>query len=37
MLIPLAFNKRRQMGHDILSRTAVVDEKHLNIQKHTPA
>jgi hypothetical protein len=25
------------MGHDILSRTAVVDEKHLNIQKHTPA
>lgn len=37
MLIPLAFNKRRQMAHDILSRTAVVDEKHLNIQKHTPA
>jgi uncharacterized RDD family membrane protein YckC len=30
MLIPLFFNKRRQMGHDLLSRTAVIDEKYLN-------
>ena len=25
----LFFNKRRQMGHDLLSRTAVIDEKYL--------
>jgi uncharacterized RDD family membrane protein YckC len=29
MLIPLLFNKRRQMGHDLLSRTAVIDETKL--------
>jgi len=29
----LFFNKRRQMGHDMMSRTAVVDEKMANIQK----
>lgn len=33
MLIPLFFNKRRQMGHDLLSRTAVIDEKYLNTQE----
>jgi uncharacterized RDD family membrane protein YckC len=27
----LFFNKRRQMGHDLLSRTAVIDEKYLNM------
>lgn len=26
-LAPLLFNKRRQMGHDLMSRSAVVDEK----------
>jgi uncharacterized RDD family membrane protein YckC len=31
MLVPLFFNKRRQMGHDLLSRTAVIDEKHLKV------
>lgn len=29
ILIPLFFNKRRQMGHDLLSRTAVIDETQL--------
>ncbi|MEZ7843210.1 MAG: RDD family protein [Opitutales bacterium] len=29
ILIPLLFNKRRQMGHDLLSRTAVIDETQL--------
>jgi len=28
----LFFNKRRQMGHDMMSRTAVIDEKCINIQ-----
>ena len=28
--IALFFNKRRQLGHDWMSRTAVVDEKYLN-------
>lgn len=27
----LFFNKRRQMGHDLLSRTAVIDEKYLKV------
>jgi uncharacterized RDD family membrane protein YckC len=31
MLIPLFFNKRRQMGHDLLSRTAVIDETQLQV------
>ncbi len=26
----ILFNKRRQMGHDVLSRTAVVDERYIN-------
>jgi uncharacterized RDD family membrane protein YckC len=29
----LFFNKRRQLGHDLFSRTAVVDEKYVNLQK----
>ena len=29
-LATLFFNKRRQMGHDLMSRTAVVDEKFIN-------
>lgn len=29
-LVPLFLNKRRQMGHDLLSRTAVIDEKLAN-------
>ena len=29
-LIALLFNKRRQMGHDLLCRTAVVDERYLS-------
>ncbi len=29
-LIALFFNKRRQMGHDLLCRTAVVDERYLS-------
>ena len=29
--IALFFNKRRQLGHDWFSRTAVVDEKYLNL------
>ena len=28
-LVTLFFNKRRQMGHDMMSRTAVIDEKLL--------
>lgn len=28
-LCALFFNRRRQLGHDLLSRTAVIDEKHL--------
>ncbi|MDQ8207434.1 RDD family protein [Coraliomargarita sp. SDUM461003] len=31
-LATLFFNKRRQMGHDMMSRTAVIDEKNVNIQ-----
>jgi uncharacterized RDD family membrane protein YckC len=31
----LFFNQRRQMGHDLLSRTAVIDEKYLNLQEKT--
>lgn len=31
-LIALFFNKRRQMGHDMMSRTAVIDEKFVNMQ-----
>jgi len=27
------FNKRRQMGHDLLSRTAVVDERYIHLEK----
>lgn len=27
----LFFNKRRQLGHDLLARSAVIDEKHLKI------
>jgi uncharacterized RDD family membrane protein YckC len=27
--VPLFFNTRRQMGHDLLSRTAVIDEKYV--------
>jgi hypothetical protein len=34
-IITLFFNKRRQMGHDLLSRTVVIDEKFVNINnKH---
>jgi uncharacterized RDD family membrane protein YckC len=29
-IIVLKFNKRRQMGHDLLCRTAVVDERYLS-------
>ena len=29
-IIALLFNKRRQMGHDLLCRTAVVDERYLS-------
>lgn len=29
-LIALLFNKRRQMGHDLLCRTAVVDERYFS-------
>ena len=32
-LVTLFFNKRRQMGHDIVSRTAVIDEKMVNSSK----
>lgn len=28
----LFFNKRRQLGHDLCARTAVVDEKYVNMQ-----
>jgi uncharacterized RDD family membrane protein YckC len=31
-LVALCFNKRRQMGHDLLARTAVIDEKNLKQQ-----
>jgi uncharacterized RDD family membrane protein YckC len=31
-LATLFFNKRRQMGHDMMSRTAVIDEKFVNTQ-----
>jgi uncharacterized RDD family membrane protein YckC len=30
--ITLFFNKRRQLGHDLCARTAVVDEKYVNLQ-----
>jgi len=30
--IALFFNKRRQLGHDLCARTAVVDEKYVNLQ-----
>ena len=29
-IVALFFNKRRQTGHDLLSRTAVIDEKYIN-------
>lgn len=32
-LMALRFNKRKQMGHDMLSRTAVIDEKFVNLQQ----
>jgi len=32
-LVTLFFNKRRQMGHDMMSRTAVIDEKLVNSSK----
>lgn len=32
-LAALFFNKRRQMGHDLMSRTAVIDEKFVNLQR----
>jgi uncharacterized RDD family membrane protein YckC len=31
-LAALFFNRRRQMGHDLMSRTAVVDEKFLDLK-----
>lgn len=31
-LAALFFNRRRQMGHDLMSRTAVIDEKFINQQ-----
>ena len=37
MLIPLYFNTRRQMGHDLLSRTAVIDEKYLKTPEQASA
>jgi uncharacterized RDD family membrane protein YckC len=33
--LALLFNKRRQLGHDLLSRTAVIDEKHLKTEPQT--
>lgn len=30
--LALFFNKRRQLGHDLFARTAVVDEKYANLQ-----
>jgi len=30
--LALFFNKRRQLGHDLCARTAVVDEKYVNLQ-----
>ena len=30
----LFFNKRSQMGHDIISRTVVIDEKYLDVQNN---
>ncbi|MEM7792583.1 MAG: RDD family protein [Verrucomicrobiota bacterium] len=30
-LFALFFNKRKQMGHDLLSKTAVIDEKFVNL------
>lgn len=32
--LALFFNKRRQLGHDLCARTAVADEKHINLTKH---
>jgi uncharacterized RDD family membrane protein YckC len=32
-LVTLFFNKRRQMGHDMMSRTAVIDDKLINSSK----
>ena len=32
-LVTLFFNKRHQMGHDMISRTAVIDEKMVNCSK----
>jgi uncharacterized RDD family membrane protein YckC len=31
-LAALFFNRRRQMGHDFMSRTAVIDEKYLDLR-----
>ena len=36
-LVTLFFNKRRQMGHDMVSRTAVIDEKLVNSSKSCPS
>lgn len=33
-LLALLFNKRSQLGHDLFSRTAVIDEKSVNPQSH---
>ena len=32
-LATLFFNKRSQMGHDLMSRTVVIDEKYLDLTK----
>jgi uncharacterized RDD family membrane protein YckC len=32
----LFFNQRRQMGHDLLSRTVVIDEKYSNLNDTAP-
>jgi len=34
-LAALFFNKRRQMGHDLMSRTVVIDEKFVNTSHPT--
>jgi uncharacterized RDD family membrane protein YckC len=31
--LALLFNKRRQLGHDLCARTAVIDEKHLDAKE----
>ncbi|CAI8276530.1 MAG: Uncharacterised protein [Opitutia bacterium UBA7350] len=34
-LIALCFNARRQLGHDLIARTAVIDEKYLKNEPYT--